>query len=111
MADFSIEPTVDGAETVVRLIGELDVASAYDVRALISTALDRPGLTTLSLDLSDLNFIDSTGLGALTALREAAREKGVDVRVQGTAAARVQRVFDITGVGQLFGLPPHPDHG
>lgn len=110
MASFSIEPAVEGPETVVRLIGELDVASAYDVRALSAKALDRPGLTNLILDLSELKFIDSSGLGALIALRETASEKGVEVTVRETPAS-VQRILDITGVGQLFGSPPHPDHG
>lgn len=110
MTSFAIEPTVDGPETVVRLIGELDVAAAHEVRSLFSQKLDRPDLTKLILDLSELEFIDSSGLGALIALREAASDKEVDVQVRETPV-RVQRILDITGVGQLFGSPPHPDHG
>lgn len=110
MTSFAIELAVDGPQTVVRLIGELDVASAYEVRSLFSRSLDRPDFNNLILDLSELEFLDSSGLGALIALREAASEKGVDVQMRETPV-RVQRILDITGVGQLFGLPPHPDHG
>jgi anti-sigma B factor antagonist len=53
---------------VVRLVGELDLYNAGDVReALDQACARRPG--RIVVDLADVTFIDSTGLGVLVEAR------------------------------------------
>jgi anti-anti-sigma factor len=83
----------DGQVTV-SLKGELDLSSVGKVEEeLRRVEADEPSL--LILDLSQLSFLDSTGLRAVVTADERARENGRRlVVVRGPVA--VQRVFSIT---------------
>lgn len=63
------EPTVIAPE------GELDIASVGDFRAALSDAA-RAGDGAVIVDLSQVNFIDSSGLGALVELHSRLRRNG-----------------------------------
>lgn len=60
MADFGI--TSDGSRTYF-LNGELDMATVPIMKIAIEDAVARGG--PISMDLTDLAFLDSTGLGAI----------------------------------------------
>jgi anti-anti-sigma factor len=92
---LSFQTTVTGEVAVVALSGELDVAGA----ALLEHELDRVAADhdprALVLDLSRLDFMDSTGLRLVVLADQQAREHGrrfALVRGQ----EDVQRVFEIT---------------
>ncbi|MCY1145711.1 STAS domain-containing protein [Actinoplanes sp. Pm04-4] len=91
---------IDGETHTVHFAGEIDMAAADAVRALLIVELEQPGTTTVTADLTQLNFIDSAGLGALINAYSYAREAGQEFRVTNPAGA-VARVMRITGV---FGL-------
>ena len=58
----------DGTALIVRLAGEVDLYNAEVVRAaLLDSAAEEPD--RLVVDLSDLEFIDSTGLGVFIEAR------------------------------------------
>jgi anti-anti-sigma factor len=60
----------DGSATVLRLAGELDLATADLLRERVRTLLGHGSvLDTLVLDLAGLEFLDVTGLGALLEAR------------------------------------------
>ncbi|WP_028987302.1 anti-sigma F factor antagonist [Thermicanus aegyptius] len=50
---------------VVRLKGELDHHTANDLRQTLGEKIERHGFTHLILNLRDLTFMDSSGLGVL----------------------------------------------
>jgi anti-sigma B factor antagonist len=73
---------------------------------LISATATPPAF--IVLDLSQLTFIDSTGLGVLVGAQRRARETGGEVRLAG-AAPGVQRVLEVTGLDTVFGVFPSVD--
>jgi anti-anti-sigma factor len=92
---LTFETTVSGDVAVVALSGELDVAGA----GLLEHELDRVVAdhepSALVLDLSDLDFMDSTGLRLVVLADQRASEDGrafALVRGRGD----VHRVFEIT---------------
>jgi anti-sigma B factor antagonist len=89
-----------------RLIGDLDLANAPLVRDELVRMLDE-GVTKLSIDLSDLTFLDSTGIAALVVVRKHSLELGVELDVHSPREA-VCHVLEACGVDELFGLA-HPD--
>jgi anti-sigma B factor antagonist len=89
-----------------RLIGDLDLANAPLVRDELIRMLDE-GATKLSIDLSDLTFLDSTGIAALVVVRKHALDLGVELDVHSPREA-VCHVLEACGVDELFGLA-HPD--
>lgn len=103
--DLSITRADHGDHTVVHLGGEIDVYTAPFVREKLDEQI-HAGRTDLVVDLSDVTFLDSTGLGVLVGRLKFARTRGGSLRLVGTAE-RVLRVFAITGLDKVFEI--HPD--
>lgn len=96
----------DGA-TVVRAVGEIDVSTAPELRARLHE-LDESA--TVVVDLSEVTFLDSTGLGVLVATLKRIRESeaGGDLRLVVTRP-QVSKVLDVTGLATVFSVFPSLD--
>jgi anti-sigma B factor antagonist len=88
----------DGRYAVVTLRGELDLAGASGLRDRLRTTCDQNGGRVV-LDLTDLTFIDSTGLAILVEYHEKARAAGGRLILLAPRAA-VLRILDITGLDE-----------
>ena len=96
MAD-PIQVSVEGDVARAELSGDFDMAATFTVEPALERALEEPGVDALELDLSNLRFIDSTGIGVLLRLVSEADRRGIDLSM--TPAPRdVQRVLEVTGV-------------
>lgn len=90
--------TDHGDTAIVRLFGELDIAGCDEFEQALSQAGEN-GARTVVVDLSDLEFLDSSGLRSLLKLHAELGENGVRLAViRGTPA--VHRVFQITRTDQ-----------
>jgi anti-sigma B factor antagonist len=80
--DLSIHVYVHGGMSVFELTGSLDIATSPTVRASLVEASER-GDHKLIVDLTKVDFLDSTGLGAIIGAQRRAKEFGGDVRLTG----------------------------
>ena len=95
----SVEIARDGEGAVhARLAGELDMASAPDVRARLYEALGN-GAQSLTLDLSDLRFLDSAGVELLFRLNEDLAIRAISLRLYVPEAAPIRRTLEVTDGG------------
>jgi anti-sigma B factor antagonist len=92
---------------VVTVMGDLDLANAPEVRRAISTALGE-GERLIVIDLSEADFVDSSGLGALTWAQLRARAAGGDVRVAG-AHDDVIRAIALANLDTVLSLDDNRD--
>lgn len=92
---------VDGW-TVVAASGEIDVAAAPTLRNQL-VELISAGSAQVVLDLENVDFIDSTGLGVLVGAVRRARAADGDVRLVCTNS-RILKVFDVTGLDEVFAI-------
>ena len=77
--------------------GDLDFATAYRFDAAVQR-IQHAGPSTLVVDLRDVDFVDSAGVGRLVAIARRGRQLGERVCfVRGPRA--VTRLFALTGVG------------
>jgi anti-sigma B factor antagonist len=89
-----------GDVVVLELTGELDVASAEVLDRCVSTL--RPLTAPLTIDVSDLRFVDSSGLRALTAARRVAIEDtGAAVRLVG-CSDMLRKLLTMSGLSEAF---------
>jgi anti-sigma B factor antagonist len=89
-----------GGSAVTRLSGDLDIMTSVDVKRDLALLVDA-GHVALQLDLSEVGFVDSSGLGALVAIHQHAEAQGGSFVVQ-AVPPQVQRLFDITRLGDLL---------
>lgn len=93
-----------GSEILLRASGALDLDTSGRLRAAGATALRQAATApTLTVDLAEVTFLDSTGLGVLVTLWHEARNAGGEFHVARPSPA-VTRVLEITGVDALFDL-------
>jgi anti-sigma B factor antagonist len=105
--DLSITRADHGDQTVVHLGGEIDVYTAPLVREKLDEQI-QGGRTRLVVDLTDVTFLDSTGLGVLVGRLKLTRTRGGSMRLVGTDD-RVLKVFAITGLDKVFEIHPTLD--
>lgn len=91
--------------TVLVVVGELDVATAPRLRQE-AQRLAHDGAPSVVLDLSAVEFLDSTGLGVIVGILKRIRTHGGELRLAG-APEQVRRVFEITRIDDI--LPMYPD--
>ena len=97
---FSCEVEPEREAVRLRPVGSLDMATVPVLRAQIEE-LREDGFRRLIMDLSKLDFMDSTGLRLLLSVDADAGRDGFSLAfVQGPAA--VQRVFEITGTSTVL---------
>jgi anti-sigma B factor antagonist len=94
--------TDQGEETTLRIEGTLDAVTAPDLRGVVDklVAENRPAVT---LDLSALRLIDSSGVGVIVSLFKRVRANGGQVRIVGLndqpravfRLLRLDRVFPV----------------
>lgn len=88
---------------VLRPEGRLNMVAAPRLRATIDRML-KDGSTRLVLDLTDVGFMDSSGLGAIITGLKRARQVGGDLRLA-AAGEQVQTVMRLTNLDRV--LRPH----
>ncbi len=93
--------TPTATATVVRISGEVDRDNAAALTDVMLGAVRRAG-TAVVLDLTEVPFLDAAGVRALVSVHEAARVRGVAVRVTGLQR-QVREVVAISGLRALLG--------
>ncbi|GEK01627.1 STAS domain-containing protein [Streptomyces sp. ATE26] len=92
---------------VLHVAGELDHAQAALLRREVESLALRAG-QCLDLDLSDLEFCDSTGITVLLAARQYAGAAEAGIVLTGVQP-HLLRVLTMVGLDRVFTLRPAPD--
>lgn len=91
----------DGSHEV-RLRGELDLATAGQLRDELAR-LASDGAQVVTVDMSELAFIDSTGLSVLITGLKHLRQRGGDMTLRSPTPS-TRRVLEITGLTEVFSI-------
>jgi anti-sigma B factor antagonist len=91
-----------GESVAARLTGDLDIVNAEDVKRALTQLIDS-GPKALALDMGDVRFVDSSGLGTLVAVHRHAEANGASFVVR-AVPAQVQRLFEITRLDDLLAV-------
>lgn len=104
MSTFEVNAQADSpAGGVIVVHGDVDLATAPELFKAAEQAMNaNPG--GLSIDLSDVTFIDSTGLGVLIRIRNALAESGRELAIVAPSRS-VERAMSLAGLSEVFGIP------
>lgn len=91
-------------ENIVYLIGDLDLAAASDLEAELEPLINQ-GDRTLTLNLGELKYIDSTGIGLIVSILKRRAAMKAEFEVQDIPYS-VQRLFDLTGISGYLRKKP-----
>ena len=101
---IDVSSASDGHIQLFALGGSLDIASSPTLRAALMESADRDKHEII-VDLTQLEFLDSTGLGALIGAHKRAAEHGGSVRLV-AQEGQILRLLRITGLLDVFAVYP-----
>lgn len=110
MTELSVRVERSDDRALVYVGGDLDLATVPALRREAAAVLATAHFAELTLDLAELNFLDSSGLGALLELRRDALERGATMQLVNVARGPA-RVIAIGGLSSTFGLADPPPAG
>jgi anti-sigma B factor antagonist len=85
----------------VAVVGEIDIHTCAELEEALVGLVDA-GVSKITLDLSEVAFIDSSGLRALVVGHKALEERGGSLIVA-NPSAMAARLLEVTGLSTLFG--------
>jgi len=96
---FRVDVRSDQRATVLAVSGELDLASSPSLESELELVFAADNSDLVILDLSELEFMDSTGLSVLVRAHQRAQESGHGFAVI-KGGPQVQRLLSLTGVSE-----------
>jgi len=87
---------------VLTVRGEVDVTTTPRVRAQLIALLSEDGKPLVVVDLEGVDFLDSSGLGALVAGLKLARSRSGELRIVCDQQRSVRKVLEVTGLERVL---------
>jgi len=84
---LKLEKKIERLTLLLRLDGELDMHTASMVRQAIDLEIEKRGIRTVILNLQDVQFVDSSGLGVII--------------------GRYKKLLPLGGKLKITNVPPH----
>lgn len=94
---MNLDFKIVGNDICVKLSGEIDEYSARTLRADIDKLIDAQGFRTMTFDMQNVTFIDSTGLGFVLGRYKKLRGKRAELLLK-NVPAQVDKVFRTSGI-------------
>ncbi len=100
---MKLDFNLDKKTLIVRVSGELDLASASKFRSEVDATLEKNCADNIVLNLGGVSFIDSSGLGGILGRYKKITLRGGKMAIA-EAPVRVQRILELAGVFRIAGL-------
>lgn len=106
---LAIELEVKRDVLCIRLAGELDHHTAEELRAKVTEVLETRSVHHIILNLENLTFMDSSGLGVILGRYKQIKTSGGEMVVCSISPA-VKRLFDMSGLFKIIRLETDESH-
>ncbi|HZE42034.1 MAG TPA: STAS domain-containing protein [Stackebrandtia sp.] len=100
--ELTIHTRTAGTRTVVDVGGEIDMYTATSLRERILQLL-REGVTALAIDVNQVEFCDSTGLGVFIGASRRLREMNGSLIIV-CARPQMLKIFQLTGLDKVLDI-------
>jgi len=85
----------------VLLSGELDEHNAYNTRIKLDEIFSGKGFKQIIIDLSELDFMDSTGIGVLIGRYKKMKDKNIPIYIC-NPSRHAEKIFKMTGLYEIM---------
>ena len=93
----------------VQVKGEIDAYTAPKLRETLFPLSEQDNVSMV-VDLTEVSYMDSTGLGVFVGLFKSVRAHNGEFRLIGLSE-RLRRLFDITGLADIIDIKSHAEGG
>ena len=93
-------------ETIVHCVGRITSSTSSLLQGKVRELI--PEKKTIALDLSQVSYMDSSGLGALVAVWASAKKAGCELKLI-SLSDRLKELFHLTSLDKLFAISRFPD--
>ena len=97
-----IANNLESGELLVKIEGEVDVYTSIDLKKEL-TRLIEANQNKIIIDLENVNYMDSSGLGVLVALLKELKKNGGDLKLISLPVS-VKKIFDLTRLTKFFNI-------
>jgi anti-sigma B factor antagonist len=103
---FKVRFEPQGAGVVVIASGEIDLATSPELRAALHE--EQAQAPAVVLDLREVTFIDSSGLGVIVGQQKRSQEDGTRFAVAVEAGTSVERILNLSGLIKVLDIVADP---
>ncbi|MBE6839159.1 MAG: STAS domain-containing protein [Ruminococcus sp.] len=100
---MAVRTETDGKSVIAYISGEIDHHSAAAIRKVIDSEIEKNAANLLTLDFSDVTFMDSSGIGLVMGRYRLIKGYNGKVIVQNPPAA-IKRVMRLSGIDKIATL-------
>jgi anti-sigma B factor antagonist len=101
--ELRVSSRSQGDHVVIALAGEIDLYTAPRLQSELTSALSATEPARVIVDMSAVEFCDSTGMNVLLAAHRLAAERGGDFALAAPRAA-VRKILEVTGLNAVFAV-------
>ncbi len=105
--ELKVSTRSQGGRTIMSLGGEIDLYTAPRLHGELVTVLSGGAPAQIVVDMSGVDFCDSTGMNVLLAAHRRAREQGGDLELAAPRPA-VRKILQVTGLESVFTVLDDP---
>jgi anti-sigma B factor antagonist len=108
--ELNVSSRYQDDHTIVTIFGEIDLYTAPRLHSELAGLLAEGMPTRVIIDMSGVEFCDSTGMNVLLSCLRRARERGGDLEITAPKPA-VRKILQVTGLDSVFTLVENADTG
>jgi anti-sigma B factor antagonist len=105
--ELKVSTRSQGSRTIMSLGGEIDLYTAPRLHGELVSLLSGDSPVQVIVDMSGVEFCDSTGMNVLLAAHRKAREQGGDLELAAPRPA-IRKVLQVTGLESVFTVLDDP---
>jgi anti-anti-sigma factor len=105
MTDALVQAVTDGDTVCITLKGEIDMANATLVEDEVADAITNQ-MTTVSIDLTEVTYLDSAGLRILFGLVDRLPTLQIDLELVASLTSPARRVIELSGLAAVVAVRP-----
>lgn len=102
--NLNIDVVDKNSQIIMYVSGEVDIYTAPDLKKELVALTEQKG-KTVAVDLGNVSYMDSTGIGVFISALKSSKENDSKLKLV-NLQSQVMRLFEITGLNEIINIQP-----